>query len=305
MATTVSPASRPGLELQGQDGQDLVTVDDLAGGVHRQAAVGVTVVRDPGVSPVLGHRRRQGLQVRRTTVGVDVLAVRLGADRDHLGSGPPQQLGCQRRGSAVRTVHHHAQPGQRRGAMRPGRCHACGAQAPCAGLGGQQVSQVTLALAGRVTDPAKAAGGRPPGPAGEGHPRLDLVFRGVGQLEPAPGEQLDPVVGGRVVAGREHHPEVGPERCRQVGDAGRRDDAKAQHVHSGAGQARHHGGLKKLTGRPRIAAHHGHRAPALGPSRPASHAAFRRQRSRGPWPADWSGPRPQHPERRPCRKAGP
>ena len=48
--------------------------------------------------------------------------------------------------------------------------------------------------------------------------------------------------------------------------SGRRDDAKAQHVHSGAGQARHHGGLKKLAGRPRVAAHHGHQAAAVAPA---------------------------------------
>jgi hypothetical protein len=128
------------------------------------------------------------------------------------------------------------------------------------------VSEVPLALAGRLTDPAKAASGHAPGPAGERHPRLDLVFRGVGQLEPAPGEQLDPVVGCRVVAGRQHDPEVGPERGGQVGHAGRRDDAKAQYVHPGAGQAGHHGGLKKLTGGPRVAAHHGHQAAAVAPA---------------------------------------
>ena len=160
VATTVSPASRAGVaQRQGQHGQDLVAVDDLAGGVDGQAAVGVAVVRDPGVGAVLDHGGRQRVQVGGAAALVDVQPVRVGADRDDLGAGPAQQAGRELVGGPVRAVHDHPQPGQRR---RP----------PCrAGHGGQQVVQVALALVGGVPDPAEPALGHARGPGRPGRPR--------------------------------------------------------------------------------------------------------------------------------------
>ncbi|CAM5321146.1 hypothetical protein SBADM41S_10722 [Streptomyces badius] len=92
--------------------------------------------------------------------------------------------------------------------------------------------------------------------------RLDPVLQLVGELVAATREELDAVVGHRVVAGGEHHTEVGVEGPGEVGDRGRRQDADAQHVHPGAGQARHDGGLQELSGCPRITSDHGGRAMA-------------------------------------------
>ena len=61
-----------------------------------------------------------------------------------------------------------------------------------------------------------------PAPVGRSHgspqPGLDGVLDGVVELVSAAGEELDPVVGHRVVRRRQHDAEVGAQRGRQVGD---------------------------------------------------------------------------------------
>ncbi len=66
---------------------------------------------------------------------------------------------------------------------------------------------------------------------------LDGGLDRVGQLVPAAGEELDAVVGHRVVAGRQHDAEVGVERCGEVGDRRGGQHPDAQHLGAGAGQA--------------------------------------------------------------------
>ena len=151
-----------------------------------------------------------------TAAGVDVLPVRLGADRDHVGTRPPQQDRGQFRCRAVRTVDHDPHARQRRGAVprdsrgppsalghrSSGHRGTVGLPARAARPGGEQVGEVAFPLATSVMNPAKADSGLArTQPARIGQPCLDLVFSGVGQLETAPREQLDSVVGRRVVAG--------------------------------------------------------------------------------------------------------
>ena len=108
----------------------------------------------------------------------------------------------------------------------------------------QQVRQVALGLAGRVRDPAEASLRNPLARAvsglrgSRGHPGLDLGLDLVGKLDSAPGEELDPVVRRRVVAGRQHHAEVGVEDVGEVGNGRRRDDAEPQHVDAALGESR-------------------------------------------------------------------
>ena len=93
---------------------------------------------------------------------------------------------------------------------------------------------------------------------------LDLVLDLVRQLAATAGEELDPVVPGRVVAGRQDHAEVRIQGFDQVGDARRGQHPEAEHVHPGAGQPGHHGRLQELAGGAGIAADHGHRPPGPG-----------------------------------------
>ncbi len=128
-----------------------------------------------------------------------------------------------------------------------------------------EVGDVTVEALRVLGDPAHAGAGRAV-PRLTGAvllvDRLDPVLQLVGELVAAAGEELDAVVGHRVVAGGEHHAEVGVEHPGEVGDRGRRQHADAQHVHPGAGQARHDGGLQELSGRPWVTSDHGGRAMA-------------------------------------------
>jgi hypothetical protein len=89
----------------------------------------------------------------------------------------------------VRAVHDDAQAAQRL----------------AGGQRGEQVVQVALGRVGGLADPAEAGRGDALGAAGAvraccgaggGQAGLDLVLDGVGQLDAAAGEELDPVVGG-------------------------------------------------------------------------------------------------------------
>ena len=85
--------------------------------------------------------------------------------------------------------------------------------------------------------------------------RLDLVLHGVGQLVAAVRKKLDAVVGHRVVRRGNHDAEVnGVLGGRQVRDRGRRNDADASHVHTGARQARREGMVEELARNTGVAA---------------------------------------------------
>ena len=114
---------------QREDRHDLVTVDDVALGIHRQAAVGVSVMGDPHVVAVLDDRLPQVGHVRRAAALVDVVAIGAGVDRQDLGTHATKRA---RRGTRSRTVagvDNHAQAGRagsactREGARRSRREH--------------------------------------------------------------------------------------------------------------------------------------------------------------------------------------
>ena len=81
----------------------------------------------------------------------------------------------------------------------------------------------------------------------------------VRKLDPAAAEELDPVVRSRVMAGGEHHAEVGVERSGEVGDAGRGYHAKPEDVDARAREPSDDGGLEEVAGGTRIAADHSNR----------------------------------------------
>ena len=65
-----------------QHGHDRVTVDDRAGRVDGEATVGVAVVREAEIGPVIDYGLLQIVQMRRAAAVVDVEAVGFGVDRD-------------------------------------------------------------------------------------------------------------------------------------------------------------------------------------------------------------------------------
>ncbi len=221
-----------------QHGEDLVAVDLGALVVHGQAAVGVAVVRDAEVGAVLDDGGAELVQVGRAVAVVDVEAVGLGADGDDGGPGPGEGLRGDTGGGAVGLVEDDGQAVE------------------TVGENAGEVVDVTVEALVVVGDPADAGAGGPlPGGAGAvlGVHGLDAVLQLVGELVPAAGEELDAVVGHGVVAGGEHHAEVGAERAGQIRHGGRRQHAHPQDVDARAGEARDDGGLQKLPRRARIA----------------------------------------------------
>ncbi len=180
----------------------------------------------------------------RATAVVDVEAVGVGADRDDIGAGPRERLGRDPRRRTVGAVDDDLQPVQ------------------AVGQDADEMRDVVVEALVVDGDPAHAGAGRP-------RPRLtgavgavgllDPVLQLVGELVAATGEELDAVVGHRVVAGGEHHAEVRAERAGQIRDRRGRKHAHPQHVHAGAGQTRDDRGLQELTGRAWIASDHRHR----------------------------------------------
>ena len=214
---------------QGADRQDHVAVDDLAVGGDRQATVRVAVVGDADVETQVPDGVGQRAQVGGTHAVVDVPAVGLAADGVHRGAGAAVHVGPGERGRAVGAVDHDVQSGER----------------PVDGR--QHVPGVVLRRVGQVPDAADLGSG---GTVAAVEPTDDRALDGclerVGELVAAPAEQLEAVVGHRVVAGRDHQAEVGVVPAGEVGERGRRDDAGEQHLGTGAGQPGHHRGLEHL-----------------------------------------------------------
>src|SRR2546421_213395 len=90
--------------------------------------------------------------------------------------------------------------------------------------------EVALRGVGHLDDPPDRATRRP---GQRRHPvegALDLGLHRIGQLEPAGGEELDPVVFHRIMGGGEDDAGVHREMAGEVGDPRRGKDAEPQHV---------------------------------------------------------------------------
>ena len=230
-------------QRDGQQAEDLVAVDDLAGVVDREAAVGVAVDGEAGVGPVLEHGLPQRGQVGRAAAGVDVEPVGAVPDRDDPRAGGGQRLRAGLVRSTVGAVEHHGEAVE---------AHVEGVD---------EVSDVVGDRRGVRRHPAHVRAGRQ-GHRGV-HGRLDVLLHRVVELVPPAAEQLDAVVGHRVVACGDHHTEVGCQVVGEVGDARGRHHAQPQHVDAGRGQPRHDGVLEELPRDARVAAHDGQRTPAV------------------------------------------
>lgn len=138
------------------------------------------------------------------------------------------------------------------------------------GEDGEQMLDVPRgALVVRPDAPDARTGGPVPGRPGAVllvH-ALDPVLQIIGELVPAAGEELDAVVGHGVVAGGEHHAEVGAQLAGEERHRGGGQHTDAQHVDARTGEAYHDGRLQELSGRSRIPPDHRHRLVALEGSR--------------------------------------
>ena len=193
----------------------------------------------------------------RAAILVDVEAVRIDADLDHLGAKLPQRLGRHLVGRAVGAIDH-----------RPDAVEA-------EVLGQRALGELDIALTGAVDagGPADLLRRREQlGHVAE-HQLLDLQLRLVGKLVAVRPEQLDAVIGERIVRGGDHHAEIGAERAGQHGDGRRRHRPEQEHVHADGGEAGHQRRFDHVAGEPRILAdHHAMAIGAVGEQLARGHA---------------------------------
>ena len=214
----------------------------------------------PSAAPNRRTSSARRLGVQRAAAVVDVPAVGLHAQLDHLGAQLVEHLGRDLVGRAVGAVDHdpHAVQGRLRGegvlqeldvaARRRPRCAW-----PCRCSDGPLVVAVGL------------------------HQALDLGLDLVGQLEPVAGEELDAVVLVGVVRGADDHAGVGAHRRGDERDARRGQRPHQQHVGARRDDARLERALQHVARQPGVLADHD--APLCG-----------RRRTGGPPPAPGAGP---------------
>ena len=109
MATIVS--SRQGaaaMQVGGTDRHDVVAVDDAAGVIDRQQAIGVAVERQPEIGAVGHDRRGERVEVGGTAVVVDVAPVRSVVDGSDTGGGSGEDARGECTGRSVGAVDDDA-----------------------------------------------------------------------------------------------------------------------------------------------------------------------------------------------------
>ena len=236
----------PGMGAFGDHAHQLVAIDQAAFLVDQVDPVGVAVQADPQVRPLRQNRVDAGLRRGRAAARVDVGAVRIGADADHLGAQFPDQLRPDAVRRAVGGIDDHAQPVQAQPARK--------------GV----LDELHVAFARPVDAPGMADQRRFRQIAGSAHGGLDGGLVRVRQLVAVGAEELDAVVVMGVVRGGDHHAQIGAQRPRQHAHGGRRQGAGQQDVHPRRGEARDKGAFDHIAGKPRVLAdHHG---PGLSPA---------------------------------------
>ncbi len=220
--------------------------------------------READVGVVLEHRGADGVEVGGAAAVVDVQAV--GGRR---GSRSPSR----RRPPVPGARHRSAAPSaQSSTTVRPGervvdRAAPGGRRTPRR-RSGTAVTRPTAPPVGRSNSSTQAT--------------LDGRLDRVVELEAAAGEELDAVVGHRVVRRGQDDTEVRPERAREEGDARRRQHAEQQHVDARGRQTGHDRRLEELS---RRCGCRGRRRPAGGAPR-----TRRGRRARGRRPRTGPGP---------------
>jgi hypothetical protein len=183
-------------EVEREDGEDLVAVDRLAPLVDRQHPVSVPVEGDPEVEAASADDVRQRTEVGGPATDVDVRPVGLVADRGDVRAELLEGLRRKSRVGAVRAVDRDPEARQVRA---------------------ETLENVLEIAVRRDLDADDLAAPR----GGAVEERLDLLLGSVRQLAAVAVEELDAVVLGRVVLGRDDRGEIEAEQR----DRGRRQDA--------------------------------------------------------------------------------
>ena len=186
------------------DHHDLVAVDDLAAFVDREHPIGVAVEREADVGSRRDHCGLQIVGCGRAARFVDVRAVGRRVQHGHLGTQSPEHRRAELVRGTVGAIDHDAHAVER---------------APVDGR--NEMGEVPV---GRLfLDERRVGRNRLAGTGAQ--LVLDALLGRVVELATAGSKQLDPVVGPRVVARRDH--QRGPARARrEKRETGRRHDPR-------------------------------------------------------------------------------
>ena len=205
-------------KLAANQGHDLVTIDGLALFIDHDQPVGITIQGNADVRAAGDNAFLYEIEVGRAALVVDVGAVGRNANRNNLCTQFPD---C-RRGDLVSgtigAIDHDLQ------AIKPDI------------IGKRGFHRVDVTAAG-IIDPAG------PSDLRRGRQRqvlfqhgLDRGLVGIGKLEAVRAEQLDAVILIGVVAGRNHHADVGAQLAGKQGDGRGGHGTQQDHVHADAGE---------------------------------------------------------------------
>ncbi len=167
--------------MGGADRHDDIAIDLGSRLVHGYHAIGVTVVGDPQIHAVRAHHLRERTQIGRAASVVDVHAVPLTVERYDRRAELPQDRGGGHGRRAMAAVHRDSHPAQITLDTVDGVVHV--ARKP---------------VGERADATHSCAGGTLPVSPGD-RELFYLVLKLVRKLEAFPAEQLDAVVGGRIV----------------------------------------------------------------------------------------------------------
>ena len=176
------------LQVVGEDREDLVAVDRRPVRVDCEHAVAVAVEGDSEVEVALEKRAPEQREVGRAAAEVDVVAVGVGGDGRHGRAELFEGLRRDRRVGAVRAIDRDAETRQ---------------------VAAEPFDDVLEVGIGRDADVVDLPATGPPGCVEQ---PLDLLLGGVAQLAAVAIEELEPVVFGGVVRGRDHDAEVEREQ---------------------------------------------------------------------------------------------
>ncbi len=159
--------------------------------------VRIAIQTDAHIRPMRHHGLGRGFGMGGTAAIIDIRAIRGDAHGDHLGPQFPQHIGRRLIGGAIGAIDHHLQPVQ----PQPGR------------KGGLDEFLIPPAP---ILDPLG-----PPYVFGLGRrdvaikQRLDLGLGLIAQLKAVGAKELDAIVLMRVVAGADHHAQIGAHAASQ------------------------------------------------------------------------------------------
>ena len=157
---------------------------------------------------------------------VDICAVRRRAEERCLNAAQAEQLRRFRRSSAIRAIHQHPQPAQIRSYIRSQPLDIGAAKFSFPGQAGRK-SKGSIHVGLGILQQGKNF-------------LLNRDFMRVRQFVSVAGEDLDAIVGPGIVRRRDHHSRGIFAGARQVGNAGRRNYARAVDFNSAGGQPQRH-----------------------------------------------------------------